>query len=126
MLGGQNLEHCNGLLLGRRAGHVSIIEHTSTSEKEMKMGESSTEDVQPVAGYRKQLERFGYLGRDQFGRVYLDTCASNEEHLKNHIDGKERPGCRSYIEDLFPEELMGKFGLADVGVFFVEHKGRTR
>lgn len=46
----------------------------------------------------------GYFYRDQFGRIYVDKCMSNEEHLKkNPNPGFERTNCRKYVEDIFAE-----------------------
>ena len=86
------------------------------------MSEYSAKDIQLTESSTHDLEMIGYLGRDGFGRVYLDTCRTNEDHLKNHVEGKERPGCRKYIEDLFPDHLLGKRILATINVFLVEHK----
>ncbi len=45
----------------------------------------------------------GYLRRDDFGRVFVDTCETDKEHLLN------KHGCRKYLTDiLVPEELLGK------------------
>lgn len=52
----------------------------------------------------------GYLGKDCFGRLYIDKCASTEEHLARAVapEGKERPGCRTYLDDLLvPERIIG-------------------
>lgn len=45
----------------------------------------------------------GYLRRDVFGRLYIDACATDAEHIiKKPEPGEERLRCRKYIEDLFP------------------------
>lgn len=85
------------------------------SAKDLQFTESSKANL-------ANLARLGYLGRDAFGRIYLDTCETNEAHLKNQVAGKERPGCRTYIEDLFPESLLGQRVAAIVDVFLVVHK----
>ncbi len=85
---------------------------------EKALGEEFEKDIS------SRLERVGYLGRDGFGRVYVDSCKTNEEHLKNHVEGRERPGCRKYIEDLFPEHLIGKELLVMVDVNLVQHKDK--
>ena len=86
------------------------------------MSDYIVNDVQVTEPSKLNLEMVGYLGRDDFGRVYLDTCKTNEEHLKNPVEGKERPGCRKYVEDMIPNHLLGKRVLAVIDVFIVEHK----
>lgn len=45
----------------------------------------------------------GYLRKDQFGRVFIDTCQSDEEHLTSPLPpGQERRTCRKYLSDIFP------------------------
>ena len=68
----------------------------------------------------KNLEMVGYLGKDGFGRLYIDTCPSLEAHLKNHVDGKERPGCRKYLDDLVDDKFLGHRVLAIWDVFVVD------
>jgi hypothetical protein len=80
------------------------------------MVEYSADNIQLADTHREGLERFGYLGRDEFGRVYVDTCKTNEEHLQN------RHGCRKYIEDLFPAEWVGRYVLVSMSLVIVEHK----
>lgn len=53
----------------------------------------------------------GYLRKDQFGRVYIDTCPSDEDHLTSSPPaGQERHTCRHYLDQilLVPEENLGK------------------
>lgn len=60
-------------------------------------------------GIQGKLE--GYLRRDQFGRVFIDTCQSDEEHLTSaQPEGQERHTCRKYLADLFPvsDNVPGK------------------
>lgn len=59
----------------------------------------------------------GFVGRDSFGRVFVDKCKDNEEHLARPTtpEGQERSGCRIYFDDvLIPEEYFGQ----DVEVYF--------
>lgn len=52
----------------------------------------------------------GYVRKDSFGRVFIDKCASDEEHLSDpRGTGEERPDCRLYLDDiiLIPEENYG-------------------
>jgi hypothetical protein len=52
-------------------------------------------------GIQGKLE--GYLRKDRFGRVYIDTCASEEEHLTHPLPpGQERRTCRKYLDEIFP------------------------
>lgn len=52
----------------------------------------------------------GYFRKDQFGRLFIDRCESDEQHLANPVyEGGERPGCRKYIDDLMvPDGVLGK------------------
>lgn len=53
----------------------------------------------------------GYLRKDTFGRVYIDTCPSDEEHLLVKLPaGQERRNCRKYLDDilLVPDANYGK------------------
>jgi hypothetical protein len=52
----------------------------------------------------------GFVGRDVFGRTFIDKCPNDEHHLtKAEVPpGKERPGCRFYLDDLIPHEMVGK------------------
>jgi hypothetical protein len=53
----------------------------------------------------------GYIRTDVFGRLFIDACETDEEHLTNpRVEpGLERPGCRKYFSDLVvPEEMLGK------------------
>lgn len=51
----------------------------------------------------------GFAGRDVFGRTYIDKCKNDEDHLtKAEVPpGKERPGCRFYLSDLLPSDVLG-------------------
>jgi hypothetical protein len=53
----------------------------------------------------------GHIRKDYFGRIVVDQCISDEEHLKNGItyEGEDRVGCRVILDDLF-ERLVGKTG----------------
>ncbi len=85
------------------------------------MAETFAEDIRAISVMEK-LDLTGYLGRDTFGRIYLDTCRTNEEHLKNHVEGKERPGCRKYIEDMFSDGFVGKKVFLAVAVYIEDEK----
>ena len=51
----------------------------------------------------------GYLRRDGFGRLYIDSCASDSEHMAKPPElGEERRRCRKYIEDLVPASFHNK------------------
>ena len=54
----------------------------------------------------------GHFRKDQFGRIVIDQCASDEEHLRNSVapPGVDRAKCRVLLEDLF-RDLIGKTGL---------------
>lgn len=78
------------------------------------MAESYAEES--AASSMKKLDLVGYLSRDTFGRVYIDTCATNEQHLLN------RHGCRKYIEDLVPEKFVGKKVFLAVTVYVEDEK----
>lgn len=76
-----------------------------------------------MSEFSRDFEKVGFLRKDSFGRVFVDSCPSDEEHLKHHVEGKDRPGCRTYIEDLFPEDHLGKSQLVMVGVILVDPEG---
>lgn len=51
----------------------------------------------------------GYLRKDSFGRLYIDACPTDSEHItKKPEPGQERLRCRRYIEDLFSESFDGR------------------
>jgi hypothetical protein len=53
----------------------------------------------------------GYIRKDTFGRVYIDTCPTDEEHLTSPPpEGQERHTCRKYLDDilLIPNSNLGK------------------
>ena len=53
----------------------------------------------------------GYLRKDQFGRVIIDTCKTDEDHLLVALpEGQERRVCREYLDDIMmiPETYLGK------------------
>lgn len=42
----------------------------------------------------------GYINVDPFGRIYVDTCPTNEIHLTSSPPpGQERHTCRKYLHD---------------------------
>lgn len=50
----------------------------------------------------------GVVCQDAFGRIYVDTCASDQEHLTTPAAPDQiRTSCRFYIENMF-KELIGK------------------
>ena len=51
----------------------------------------------------------GYLRKDPAGRIYIDTCASEEEHLTAPLPaGQERRTCRKYLDDILPIPEAGR------------------
>jgi hypothetical protein len=43
----------------------------------------------------------GYIRKDMFGRVFIDTCRTDEEHLIAPLPaGQERRTCRKYLDDI--------------------------
>lgn len=43
----------------------------------------------------------GYIRRDSFGRVYIDSCPTDEVHLTAVLpEGQERRTCRKFLDDL--------------------------
>lgn len=57
----------------------------------------------------RSIDLTGYLRRDQFGRLFIDECQTDEEHLTLPLpEGQERRTCRDYIDDIIPEEYVGK------------------
>jgi len=68
----------------------------------------------------------GRIGKDVFGRVYVDRCTSDEEHLTKAVvpPGKERPECRVYLNDLLPQETIGKNVVVEIDVH-ITYRGAT-
>ena len=72
---------------------------------------SSQENDEPPfhfeGGYVTQT---GFVRRDPFGRVYIDRCKTEEEHItRPPPPGRERRDvCRLYLDDLIPAQLEGK------------------
>lgn len=58
------------------------------------------------------------VGRDPFGRVFIDVCVDDLKHFTTPPPpGDERRGCRVYVDDLF-EHLVGKRGIIWINVDF--------
>lgn len=70
-----------------------------------------------------------YVHRDHFGRIYFDTCKTNEEHMNAPVpDGESRRQCRFYLEDMIKDEMIGKLvtvSLVDMSQFVSANQGRT-
>jgi hypothetical protein len=61
----------------------------------------------------------GYVRRDSFGRVFVDKCATDKEHLtKTPQPGQERTKCRWYVEDLL-NSLVDKKGYMSIEISFL-------
>lgn len=56
------------------------------------------------------VETEGYIRRDPFGRIYVDECPTDEEHLISRPpNNQERHRCRKYLDDTtLPEAYLGK------------------
>jgi hypothetical protein len=66
-----------------------------------------------------------YLRHDSFGRVVIDICPSDQEHLQNpSILSYERSMCRFLLEDLVPADLLGKKGTWTITVDFEEEEDK--
>jgi len=66
--------------------------------------------IYPIDHIRQSVSVLqGYAGRDVFGRSFIDKCKNDEDHLtKAEVPpGKERPGCRVYLSDLLPQDVLG-------------------
>jgi hypothetical protein len=63
----------------------------------------------------------GHFRRDPFGRTVVDSCISDDEHLRNAITepGNDRARCRMLLEDLF-KGLDGKQGRLDLTISWSE------
>lgn len=71
----------------------------------------NTKDKPAMSGVYSHGETEGYLRKDAFGRLFIDKCASDEEHLTaaRVPEDQERPDCRKYLDDLVaPQDLLGK------------------
>jgi len=60
--------------------------------------------------------------RDQFGRIVLDTCKSDEDHLKFSTakEGDDRARCRMLVEEYF-DKMVDKEGLFTMDISLDEH-----
>jgi hypothetical protein len=94
------------------------VERISISEKEEEVNDPKNILKEPSPYF--SIEGEGYIGRDCFGRVFFDACESEEQHLVNPKmkPGAERPGCRHYLEDLVPNNLIGKQARVTVTIHF--------
>jgi hypothetical protein len=62
-----------------------------------------------------------YLRKDDFGRAVIDICPSDREHLANpSIVSYERPHCRYLLENLVPQDVVGKKGTWEITIVFRE------
>ncbi len=61
------------------------------------------------------------IRRDCFGRIVLDTCDSDGEHLRfaEPLPGDDRPRCRELLEEMFAP-LIGRRGTLFVSVVFAD------
>lgn len=63
----------------------------------------------------KQLE--GYLKQDIFGRVFIDRCATDEEHMNAPTEpGDDRRRCRVYLSSLIPKELLDQNVVLEIDI----------
>lgn len=64
------------------------------------------ETFMPQEGFVTQK---GFVRRDPYGRVYIDRCATDEEHLlRPLLPGQERRDtCRFYLDELVPVAFDG-------------------
>lgn len=71
----------------------------------------------------KRLYNFpGNVRKDRFGRIVVDLCGSDGEHLTRDLTAEEqadRQKCRYLVEQAF-EEFVGKKGTLMVEVTFRE------
>ncbi len=72
----------------------------------------------------KCVEIDGYIRKDPFGRVYVDQCPTDEEHLTSHPpDNHERHQCRKYLDDIgLPQESIGKRVKMSLEILIEYHK----
>lgn len=68
----------------------------------------------------------GYVREDGFGRIVIDRCPSDDEHLRSAPTDPEinKPSCRFLLEEFFTrgtaaEEMLGKKGLLRVSFDFI-------
>ncbi len=61
------------------------------------------------------------IRRDCFGRIVMDTCDSDGEHLRfaEPLPGDDRPRCRELLEEMFAP-LIGRRGTLFVSVVFAD------
>jgi hypothetical protein len=64
----------------------------------------------------------GQIRSDDFGRVVVDSCPSDKEHLISSVTNMEtnKPTCRSLVEELF-KTFLGREGVMAVEVTFLEN-----
>lgn len=77
--------------------------------------------MQEVQEKKKTFESV-YLHRDTFGRLFLDKCSTEEQHLLTTFvaDGDDRPRCRTYFDSskVFGE-FVGKKGTFEITVRYI-------
>lgn len=56
----------------------------------------------------------GYIRNDRFGRIVIDTCKSDQEHLRNAEapPGEDKPKCRVLLEEYFHEYVNERYRLS--------------
>lgn len=72
------------------------------------------------SGEVRTLVREGaaYVHQDHVGRIHLDSCATDHEHITKPLqEGEERRNCREYIEELL-EPYVGKRGRFSISITF--------
>lgn len=75
--------------------------------KEIHMVNEDDSDIEHIY---KCVETEGYIRIDPFGRIYVDQCPTDEEHLTSRPPNNlERHRCRKYLGEVaLPEEFIGK------------------
>ena len=72
----------------------------------------------PTKTVDRRLE--GYLHQDCFGRLHIDRCATDAEHMAAEAPpGEERRTCRTYFDRLVPEGTIGKKGRWMITITFL-------
>jgi len=78
-----------------------------------------TPEIRYEDGMTKTFSLSGHIRNDHFGRLVVDQCESDNEHLRAPGDGGERQTCRNLVEDAFLP-FVGKCGRLTITVTLLE------
>lgn len=75
-------------------------------------------EIRYEPGVTKTFSLTGNIRTDHFGRLVVDSCESDNAHLRAPVEG-ERQTCRHLVEDSF-SDFVGKRGRLTITVTLLE------